>query len=101
MFHMLKRLFPGAVAPCDKMMNENALVVDVRSHGEFQTGHVPGSLNVPIDEIYEHVERLKEENKPIVLCCASGMRSARATRILQGIGIDACNGGSWKSINRQ
>lgn len=96
---MLKRIFGGAVAPCNHIEKDNAIVVDVRTPEEFKSGHVPGSVNVPIDEIYEHVDSLKSENKPLVLCCASGMRSARATRILKGVGVDACNGGSWKSIH--
>jgi rhodanese-related sulfurtransferase len=96
---MLGKIFGGAVAPCNNMIKEGAVVVDVRTPQEFAVGHVPGSVNVPIDEIYEHVERLRLEGKPLVLCCASGMRSARATRILKGVGVDACNGGSWKSIH--
>lgn len=95
---MLNRLFVSGKSCSDKV-SKGALIVDVRSPGEFNTGHVKGSINVPIDTIHAQVNKLLKKERPLVLCCASGMRSARATRILKTHGLDACNGGSWKSLN--
>ncbi len=74
-----------------------ATIIDVRTPGEFSDSHVKGSINIPLQEI---PTRLKEfqalEN--IVLCCASGGRSAQATTYLKQHGIDCHNAGSWLNL---
>ncbi len=75
-----------------------ATIIDVRTPSEFMGGHVVGSVNIPLQEI---PQRLQEFNsmKHIVLCCASGGRSAQATVYLKQHGIDCVNGGSWLDVN--
>jgi phage shock protein E len=82
------------------LIANGAKIVDVRTAAEFKGGHVKGAVNIPLDRIQGEVAKLKKEGKPIILCCASGMRSGNATSILQAAGIDAHNGGSWSSLNR-
>lgn len=78
----------------------NVLIIDVRTKPEYSGGHVTGSLNIPLDEIHLRAEEIKAHNKPVVLCCASGMRSMQATAILSRAGIPKCyNGGSWIDVN--
>ena len=77
-----------------------AKIVDVRSPQEFKGGHVKGAVNIPLDRIRAEVATLKKAGKPIVLCCASGMRSGSATSILEAEGLEAYNGGPWTSVNR-
>ncbi len=77
-----------------------AKIVDVRSPQEFKSGHVKGSVNIPLDRIRAEVATLKKAGKPIILCCASGMRSGSATSILESEGLEAYNGGPWTSVNR-
>lgn len=79
---------------------QGAIVVDVRTPGEFKSGHVKGSRNIPLQNIGTKTAELKKLNKPLILCCASGMRSAQATSILKNAGIDCVNGGSWGKVNR-
>jgi phage shock protein E len=75
-------------------------IVDVRTVNEFAGGNVATSINIPLHELPEHVETFKTMDKPIVLCCASGMRSAQATQYLTSLGIEQCyNGGSWHTVN--
>ena len=75
-----------------------ALVIDVRTETEFDSGHAPGSVNIPLDRIQENVFRFNK-NKPIITCCASGIRSATARRILINNGFtDVYNGGSWTHV---
>lgn len=79
---------------------ENSIVIDVRTPAEFQGGHVAGSINLPLNELHLHLDQIKAlEGKEIILCCASGMRSAQATAFLKGHGITCVNGGSWLSVN--
>ena len=74
-------------------------IIDVRTPGEFMGGHVAGSINIPLQEIQNRIDEIKELDQPIVLCCASGMRSGQATVYLRSVGIDCENGGSWLDVN--
>jgi rhodanese-related sulfurtransferase len=74
-------------------------VIDVRSPEEYMSGHVAGSLNIPLQDITNHVEEIKAMPKPIMLCCASGNRSGQATAYLKSMGVDCKNGGSWFDVN--
>ncbi len=75
-----------------------ASIVDVRTPGEFMGGHVSGSVNIPLQEIPQRIEELKAM-KNLVLCCASGGRSAQATAFLRQHGLDCENAGSWLTVN--
>jgi phage shock protein E len=75
-----------------------AKIVDVRSRGEFMGGHVAGSINIPLQEIPERLDELKQLSD-IILCCASGNRSAQATSFLKAQGLKCENGGSWMDVN--
>lgn len=74
------------------------VIVDVRSPAEFQSGHVKGSMNIPLGDLESRAGKLKKMNKPIVLCCASGMRSGSGVGVLQKQGIECYNGGGWRSL---
>jgi rhodanese-related sulfurtransferase len=81
------------------MINSKMTIIDVRTPGEFMGGHVAGSINIPLQEIQNRIDEIKELDQPIVLCCASGMRSGQATVYLRSVGIDCENGGSWLDVN--
>ena len=74
-------------------------IIDVRTRGEFMSGNVAGSINIPLNEIQNRVNEIKEMQQPIVLCCASGARSGQATGFLKSNGINCKNGGSWYDVN--
>lgn len=75
-----------------------ALIIDVRSAGEFKQGHIKGSVNIPLPTISKQIKKISKMKQPIVLCCASGMRSGSATSMLKKAGVDCYNGGSWMSL---
>jgi rhodanese-related sulfurtransferase len=82
-------------------LQRGAVVIDVRTVYEYDQGHVRGAVNIPIDRIPANVERIKQMNKPIIFCCASGMRSGTATRSMKEKGLkDVYNGGSWEKVIR-
>jgi phage shock protein E len=84
----------------DLIQNKKAYIVDVRSAAEYKSGHVKGSVNIPLQNIGSSVAKLKAK-EPIVLCCASGNRSGQATSILKGQGLaEVYNGGSWRTVNK-
>ncbi len=74
-------------------------VIDVRTPEEYAFGHAKNSMNIPLQELNEHIEELKKINGEILVCCASGVRSAKAYRILQQNGFNKIsNGGSWVDV---
>lgn len=65
-----------------------AVVVDVRTPEEFAGGHVPGALNIPVDELSDRLAELEaQRSAPVYLICASGRRSARASALLSEAGF--------------
>ncbi|WP_456457701.1 rhodanese-like domain-containing protein [Reichenbachiella sp.] len=80
-------------------LRNGAIIVDVRTPGEFMGGHVDGSENIPLGSISSQLSKLKAKGKPVVFCCASGMRSGSAASQARSAGIVAYNGGGWMSLN--
>lgn len=95
-----KNLF-GANSQIEEYLAKGARVIDVRSPQEYTQGNVPESINIPLDTIKSSVEKIKKYDSPIILVCASGMRSGNATRVLQNEGIDCINGGGWHVVYNQ
>jgi hypothetical protein len=83
-----------------EIVSNGALIVDVRSPGEFSQGHIKGSINVPLQNLAAHSTKFAK-GKPVITCCASGMRSASGKSILANLGFEAYNGGPWSSLDRQ
>ena len=85
-----------------ELVKNGAIILDVRSKGEFQGGHIKGSKNIPVDSLSSNLKQLKDKNKTIITCCASGMRSASAKNILKSNGYaDVHNGGGWSSLQNR
>jgi phage shock protein E len=75
-----------------------AYLVDVRSQGEFQSGCASASINIPLSELSQRLGEL-DQGRPVVVACASGMRSARAKAILKRNGFrQVYNVGSWTNF---
>ena len=69
------------------LVSEGAMLVDVRSPGEFSGGHLEGAISIPIQELTGRTDELGDKNGPIVLYCKSGARSAMAKRLLESQGF--------------
>jgi rhodanese-related sulfurtransferase len=95
---LLGKLFGMKSVNYQELVKQGAVIVDVRSPGEFQGGHIKGSINVPLQSIQSSLGKIPK-NKTIITCCASGMRSASAKSILTSAGYaDVHNGGGWMSL---
>lgn len=79
------------------------LIIDVRSPGEFATGHVRGSVNVPLDRLADDIAKaVPDKSAPVILCCASGGRSGMACSFMQQMGYQqVTNGGSAGAVSMQ
>jgi len=102
MINLLKKLFGlGPSIDFNELMKQGAIVVDVRTKDEFKSGHVKGAINIPLNTLPQRVKELNP-NKPIITCCASGMRSASAKSILKSKGFEQVyNGGGWTSLKNK
>ena len=82
-----------------ELVANGAILIDVRTVQEFQSHKATGSQNIPLDAINSKASKIKKLNKPVVLCCASGMRSGSAAMILKNKGItEVYNGGSYRKF---
>ena len=90
----------GKKVNLQEVISSGAVIVDVRTKGEYQSGHLKNSINIPIDNLAQNIKKLNK-NKPIITCCASGARSASARRMLKSSGFENVhNGGSWYSLRK-
>ena len=84
---LLKRVSLIPVDAARRHLQQGALVVDVRSAGEFRGGHLPDAINIPLGELKEVLPRREpDKNRVLLLHCLSGTRSGMARRILKGMG---------------
>lgn len=100
MMNLFKSLFGGAkTGQITEARARGAVIIDVRTPAEFAGGHAEGAVNIPLDALESKLSTIKKYQKPIILCCASGMRSGRATGLLASKGItDLHDAGSWQNL---
>lgn len=100
MIEFLKKLFAGSPkVDLAELVNEGAVILDVRTKSEYAQGHIRGSINIPLDKLHANLNKLKGKSKPVITCCASGSRSATAKGVLTNYGFtNVHNGGSWYKL---
>lgn len=76
---------PGPKAK--ELVDSGAQLVDVRSPAEFASGALPGAINLPVQSLGGSLAQLSKD-RPVVVYCASGMRSARAASVLKKAGFE-------------
>ncbi len=96
-FFLLRRSGQVAAKDVPAFLQDGAIVIDVRSAAEFNSGHLPKAINIPLDTIETALpRRVKDKNCILLLHCQSGMRSGIARKRLQRIGYArAFNLGSY------
>lgn len=100
MFGIFSKLF-GPQVDYAALVKSGATIVDVRTKGEYQSGHVKGSVNIPLGSLTSQYNRIRKD-RPVITCCASGMRSGQAKSFLKSQGYtEVHNGGGWMSLERK
>ncbi len=98
MLSALKQLFGGSKVDLAELVKNGAQIIDVRSKEEYSGGRIKGSVNIPLNQLNASLSKIKRD-KPVITCCASGMRSASAKNILKSNGYqEVYNGGGWSSL---
>lgn len=102
MLTTLKNLFGLEKTDYAQLVRDGAIILDVRSKGEYASGHIEGSINIALDQLSTNIAKLKDKNQTIIACCASGMRSGSATSFLKANGYtNVYNGGGWQTLNQK
>lgn len=83
-------------AAARRLVQDGAWLLDVRSPEEYADGHIDGARNFPVDRLEAEVAKLPRD-RPLVVYCAVGSRSARAAQILAAAGFDVRNLGKMES----
>ena len=100
MIQFIKKILGmGTEADFKQMLAEGATILDVRTPDEYRTGHIKGSVNIPLQRLTAASVASLKKDKPVITCCASGMRSASAKNILVSAGFTQVhNGGGWYGL---
>ena len=94
--YMIENLFSGTLKhfhwdEADLLPHDGSVtLLDVRTPHEYSKGHIDGFINIPVDELREHLDELKK-SRPTYVMCQSGLRSYIACRILSQNGFDCYN----------
>jgi phage shock protein E len=78
-----------------QLLSQGGKLIDVRSHYEYSSGALNDAVHMPLDQIHYHIDSI-EKDKPVILYCRSGQRSAFAKQMLQMMGFsDVYNIGGY------
>lgn len=89
---------PAPAVDYKSLMAAGAIILDVRSQGEFQSGHIKEAINIPVNRLADNLNKIPQ-NKVIITCCASGARSGVARSILLSKGYkEVYNAGPWTRL---
>ena len=100
LFFIKKRFFD--TTNYKQLLEDGGVIIDVRSQGEFFSGNIENSINIPLADLQNGMDKFQDKDQPIITCCASGVRSAAAKQLLKVKGYtNVVNGGGWSSLNRK
>lgn len=94
-------LFGNKKKKIEDFKSRGAIVLDVRTKSEYNQGAIPGSKHIPLQQVGVKVAEIRKWNKPVITCCASGIRSGSAAAILRSNGVEVMNGGGWFALSKK
>ncbi|MBN2686460.1 MAG: rhodanese-like domain-containing protein [Pontiellaceae bacterium] len=105
-FTVYQHLFGGGAdrsIDIPALVRDGALIIDVRTAGEFASGHIEGAINIPYDVIGKEIEHYApERDRSILVYCRSGNRSSHAKQTLHNMGYtQVSNGGGYAFMRRK
>jgi len=94
-------LFGAKKRQVQDFIDNGATILDVRTDREYKAGHIEGAMHIPLQELKNRVAQLKAMDTSFIVCCESGVRSAKAAKFLNFNNIEATNGGGWASLHKK
>jgi phage shock protein E len=98
MINLIEKIFRGNKTDFKTLVQNGAVIIDVRSDAEFRSGHIKDAVNIPVEQVKNKIHDLKKMNKPVITCCKSGFRSGTAASVLASAGVEVYNGGAWNLL---
>jgi phage shock protein E len=95
---LLNILFSNSTNQISEYIDRNAVFLDVRTDAEYRSNHIDRAVHIPVQELEYRVDEIIKLKKPVIVYCASGMRSAKAASFLKSSGVDAINGGGMAQV---
>ncbi|WP_044403030.1 rhodanese-like domain-containing protein [Lacinutrix sp. Hel_I_90] len=96
----LEFIFGTKKRQVQEFLDNGAIILDVRTQREWENGHLENAMHIPLKDLNTRVDEVKKLKKPIITCCESGARSAKAAKFLNLNNIEATNGGGWIKLSR-
>ena len=82
-----------------ELLNQGAIIIDVRTESEYKSGHLKNSINVPLKDLTYRINEFDKKDN-IVTVCAAGMRAESAKKFFESRGFNVANGGRWSPDDR-
>ncbi len=83
----------------DQKLRNGAIVLDVRTESEYRTGHIEGSVNIPLSRL--HADTIPLDRAQVyITVCSHGLRSVKAAALLRDKGYKVYNGGAWPDLQQ-
>ncbi len=102
MYKSLKKLFGiGPGVNYAQLIQNGAIVLDVRTPAEFNREHIEGAINIPIETLRDNMHRLANKQKTIIACCTDGSKSWYAKNLLDSTGYSVVDAGDWVKLKRK
>lgn len=95
-FKTIKDMVTSEKVDFSEKINQGAVVIDVRTPGEFSSAHAKGSVNIPLSNLSAKISNYT--GKEVIVVCKSGMRSAQAKQLFEKQGISCYNAGAWQNV---
>ena len=80
-----------------ELLNQGAIIIDVRTESEYKSGHIKNSINVPLKDLTYRINEFDKKDN-IVTVCAAGMRAESAKKFFESRGYNVTNGGRWSNL---
>ena len=82
------------------LLERDAQIIDLRLPDLFSEENIMGSLNMEQYEVYLRLEEVRNFNKPVLVCCRSGLRSDEVAAVLRKAGVEAINAGKYRRLKK-
>ena len=80
-----------------ELLNQGAIIIDVRTESEYKSGHIKNSINVPLKDLTYRINEFDKKDN-IVTVCAAGIRAESAKKFFESRGYNVANGGRWTNL---
>ena len=97
LFLIVLKYTKGNTKNYKELLNQGAIIIDVRTESEYKSGHIKNSINVPLKDLTYRINEFDKKDN-IVTVCAVGIRAESAKKFFESRGYNVANGGRWTNL---